>query len=228
MLRPDGLEPGSVLGRLPLFCQLPPTQLDLVAAATGRIELQRGEILFHAGDPGTNIFAVMQGQITLSVGTAEGTEKVLEIICAGETFAEAVVFAGRSYPVTAQAVMPTVLLSIPGQAVLDLLDRDRLFARRMLAGMAVRLHTMVSDVTAVTLHSAGQRVASYLLGLAGAQPHDGTVVRLPATKAVVASRLSLTPETLSRTFRELTERGLIQVQGREVTLLDLGHLTTTS
>lgn len=214
----------QVLGGLPLFSQLPADQLDGVAASVRPRGLARGETLFRAGDPCTAFFCVASGQVKLTLGSPDGGEKILEIVSAGETFGEAVMFAGRPYPVTATALLASELLVVPASTVLDLVAQDPMFARRMLAGMAVRLHTMIDDVHALSLRTGAQRVVGLLLSLAGEAPAAGTEVTLPAGKAVLASRLNLTPETFSRALRDLSSRGLVRVSGRRVGLLDPGGL----
>ena len=88
-----------------------------------------------------------------------------------------------------------------------------------LAGLSVRLHALVRDVETYSERSSTQRVIGYLLQqcdqvLAGAD--DTVAVDLSTSKQVIASRLSLTPETLSRAFQELARAGLIEVQGRTI------------
>jgi CRP-like cAMP-binding protein len=212
----------QVLTSLALFSQLGQQPLDSVARASRWRRLVRGEVLFAAGQECDAFYCVVRGQMKLTLSGAEGGEKVLEIISAGETFGEAVMFAGRRYPVTATALVPSRLLSVPAAPVLELVGADPMFARQMLAGMSIRLHTMISDLESISLRSATQRVAGLLLGLGGEpQPAEGvSVVALPAAKSVLASRLNLTPETFSRTLRELSRAGVISVSGRMITVLD--------
>lgn len=207
-----------------MFSQLSVEQLDVVAAATRPTRLARGEVLFHAGQECQAFHCVVSGQVKLTVSTSDGAERVVEIIGAGQTFGEAVVFTGRRYPVTATGLLPTVLLVVPSAVVLDLVAVDPMFARRMLSGLAVRLHTMVDDLEAISLRTGAQRVAGLLVGLETDAPTSGTALRLPASKAVLASRLNLTPETFSRTLRDLTTARVIAVQGRLITVLDLPAL----
>jgi len=216
----------AVLGEVALFSRLSAAQLDLVARGSRRRALARGEILFRAGDPCTAFFCVVTGQVKLTLSAADGAEKVLEIIPAGETFGEAVMFAGRPYPVTATALLPTSLVTVSAAVVLDLVGADPMFARRMLAGMSVRLHTMINDVEAISLRTGTQRVAGLLLSLAGDEPAAQVV--LPAGKAVLASRLTLTPEHFSRTLRDLTRARLIAVRGRRIELRDVPGLAAAA
>lgn len=218
----------ALLARLPLFSQVGAEPLVVLASSSRSRRLARGEVLFSRGEECAGFLVVLSGQMKLSLTSADGNEKVLEIISAGESFAEGVMFADRPYPVTATALAPTAVLAVPRRAVLDLIDVDPTFARRMLAGMSMRLHAMVADVAAMSLRTSTQRVIGYLLGEVagpdGALPDGAARVRLPAGKAVVASRLSLTPETFSRVLRLLADDGLVGVDGRDVTLHDIGRL----
>ena len=133
----------DLLRHLPLFSGLTQEQLELISAGSRITELDKGEILFHQGDPVRGFFFVLRGQMQLSVATADGAEKVVEIVTVRESFGEAVVFEGLRYPVTATALVDTTLLAVSSRAVLDLLDRDPSFARRLLANMASRLRRLI-------------------------------------------------------------------------------------
>lgn len=201
--------------------------MEIISAGSHVTELDKGEILFHQGDPVRGFFFVLRGQMQLSVSTADGAEKVVEIVTVRESFGEAVVFEGLRYPVTATALVDTTLLAVSSKAVLDLLDRDPSFARRLLANMAVRLRRLIRDVEAYSLRSSIQRVVGFLLAEAAVNGEGGAgerVVTLPTRKHVLASRLNIAPETLSRVLRDLSDDGLISVAGRRITLHDVARL----
>ena len=132
-------------------------------------------------------------------------------------------FLNKPYLVNAQALADSLLLTVHRQAVMEELEHDNRFALRMLAGLSRRLHGLVHDVQAYALQSGVQRVVGYLLrdqdfedGAAG----EERTVSLPVSKATVASRLSLTPEYFSRVLRELETAGLIEVDKRDIRILD--------
>lgn len=206
----------DLLRGLPLFSQVDHAYLESIGARTRSVTLPRHGVLFHQGQAPDGFFIVVDGLVKLSVSAADGAEKVVEMIAAGESFGEAVMFLHRPYPVTASALEPTRVLAVPEQAVTGLLEADPMFARAMLAGLSVRLHGMVRDVGQYALRSGSQRVASFLVERAGVR---STVV-LGASKQVIASRLSLTPETFSRVLRDLADAGLVSVHGRRIVVLD--------
>jgi CRP/FNR family transcriptional regulator, dissimilatory nitrate respiration regulator len=216
----------ALLGRLPLFSALTPEQIRPVADVARERRLVKGELLFHKGDPAKGFFVVVSGQIKLAFPSAQGNEKVVEIINPHQSFGEAVMFMDRPFPVFAEALVDTLLLHIGKDAVFHLIEADPSFARRMLAGLSMRLHSLIVDVELYSLRSSAQRVIGYLLQHG---PHDDhgqhpVEIMLPTSKQVIASRLNLTPETFSRILHDLSEDGLIKVNGRQITVPDLHRL----
>jgi CRP/FNR family transcriptional regulator, dissimilatory nitrate respiration regulator len=209
------------LANLPLFKELEPLELDRIAAYTTEVHVSRGEIIANQGDPCTGFHCVIYGRVKLAFSSAHGAEKVVEIIGPGQSFGEAVMFLGKPYIVSSQALVDTMLLHVAQQAVFEELERTPRFARKMLAGLSRRLHGLIGDVEAYSMNSGTQRVIGYLLRDG---PVDGEEVTLHASKAVVASRLNLTPEHFSRILHDLAEHGLIEVHGRGITVRDAARL----
>ena len=216
----------AFLSRLPLFSDLGSADLDRIAAGTTELHIPRGEILFNRGDPCAGFHLVVYGQVKLAIVTSHGGEKIVEIIGPGYSFGEAVMFMERPYVVMAQALADTFLLHVSRHVVFDAIQRDATFARKMLAGLSRRLHGLIGDVEAYTLQSGTERLIGYLLRQDEQQASANApyVVTLPTSKTIVASRLNLTPEHLSRILHELAAAGLITVEGRDIRIVDIAKL----
>ena len=211
------------LGCLPLFSNLDPAEVDRIATGCQLRRLPRGEMVFRVGEPCEHFHIVVHGQVKLFVISPGGQEKVIELIGPGASFAEALVFLGRPCLVNAQVLTDSLLLSVARETIVAEVRRDGDLALRMLAGLSRRLHGLVHDVQAYALQSGVQRVIGYLLRdqVTDEGVQRGAVtVSLPVSKATLASRLSLTPEYFSRVLRELEEAGLIEVDKRDIRLLD--------
>ena len=215
------------LSVLPLFSAMNAIELQRLAGGSQLRRLSRGDIVFRVGQPCEEFHVTVIGQVKLFAISAAGQEKVVELIGPGNSFGEAFMFMGKPYIINAQALTDTLLLTVGKQAVLTEISHDSQFALRMLAGISRRLHGLVHDVEAFALHSGIQRVIGYLLrdhdvtdGAAGA----AVTVSLPVSKATIASRLSLTPEYFSRVLRELESGGLIEVDKRDIRILDSKRL----
>jgi CRP-like cAMP-binding protein len=215
----------ALLVRLPLFQALTPEQIAHLSAHTRSKRLPKGEMLFNKGDFAHGFYVIVFGQIKLAFPSSSGNEKVVEIIGPKQSFGEAAVFAQRPYPVFAQAIADTLLLHIARDAIFELLETDTSFARHMLAGLAMRMHALIQDVESYSLRSSAQRVIGYLLEHCPTDSCEGSIeLTLPTSKQIIASRLNLTPETLSRILHDLAEAKLIDMQGKRIRIGDLQRL----
>jgi len=212
------------LTNLPLFQQLHDSEIALLATGTREIRLDKGQILFQKGAMLDGFYVVIYGRIKLAFSSPQGQEKVVSIVAPGQSFGEAVVLMERPTPVLSQGLEDSRLLLILKQSLFAAIDHDSAFARRMLAGLSIRLHGLITDVENYSLRSATQRLIGFLLQLAGASTGNTAELELPASKQVIASRLNLTPETLSRVLHSLSESGLIRVSGRHIAVPDVGRL----
>ncbi len=141
----EHLDVTQILARLPLFVEVAPEQVTHIATHTREKRLQKGEMLFHKGDAPRGFYVIVFGQIKLAFPSNQGNEKVINILGPRQSFGEAAMFMDRPYPVFAETLSDTLLLHIARNAVFDLLEQDTSFARRMLAGLSMRLHSLVQD-----------------------------------------------------------------------------------
>lgn len=218
----------ALLAKATLFDGLAMDEIARFARGARAITVVKGDILFHRGDACTGFHLIVSGQIKLAFTSAEGNEKVVEILREGQSFGEAVMFMDKPYVVMAQALNECRLLHIGKQVVFDEISRDPLFCRKIIAGLSRRLHHLVGDLESYSLRSGRDRIIGYLLRdeqIEGEQLHSGRVsVRLPTSKRTIASRLNLTQEHFSRILHELIETGLIEVEGRTIHIPDLARL----
>jgi CRP-like cAMP-binding protein len=216
----------ALLTHIPLFEGLAPDELGRIARNTREIHATKGDILFHKGDPCNGFHLLVYGQVKLAFTSQQGNEKVVEILQQGQSFGEAIMFMEKPYIVFAQALTDSLLLHVSKAAVFAELERDPRLSRKMLGSMAIRLHTLMNDVESYSLHSGKERIIGYLLRELAEEDQHGTdvAVTLPTNKGVIASRLNLTQEHFSRILHELTELGLIVVEGRKIHIPSVANL----
>ena len=224
-MSPRAIKVEEFLRNLPLFRDLSAGEVDRIAASTSQVRMPTGSILFRKGDSCAGFHVVVYGQVKLAFGASDGSEKVVEILGPGQSFGEAVMFLDKPNVVFAETLTDSLLLHVGKAVILQELERSPDFARRMLGGLAHRLHRIVGDLEGYSLKSGTQRVIGYLLrDVVGGQTSRTAEVMLPATKSVIASRLSITREHFSRILHELSDSGLIKVSGRNIRFLDLERL----
>lgn len=205
-----------------LFSALDEAQLALVLGTAHRRTLEAGARLFEQGERATHFYWIRSGAVKLSRLSPSGEEKIIELLSAGQTFAEALMFMGKecAYPVTARTLEPSEIIIFDKGAFLSILRESVDTCFRLLADMSQRLHGLVSEIDQLTLKSATARVADFLISRAS----DTGEVALGMPKHVVASRLSVKPETLSRIFSRLSAQDIITVAGAQITVNDMQSL----
>ena len=202
-----------------LFRRLPDDAFASILAQSNLTSLKRNESLFEQGDEAKRFFLVRNGQIMLYQVSPEGNEKVVDIIGPGQTFAEAVMFMeGHRYPVNARATTSTELFYFDNALFIEQLQKSNTLCFAMMADMSTRLKGLLTEISELTIYNAKHRLISYLLGHIN-DLQDQPTVKLTATKSMIASRLSITPETFSRILSKLKKEGLISIEDETITLM---------
>lgn len=166
-----------------------------------------GGTVFMQDDPVSACFIVLEGWIKLYRLNQSGDEAVVSVFSQGQSFAEAAVFSMVKYPVSAEAVTDARLLRIPRAALQHKVARDPQFALSMLASTSQHLHQLVSQIEQLKVQTGTQRVARFLTSLCPVQEGSCTI-GLPYDKALIANRLGMKPESLSRAFARLRTIGV--------------------
>ena len=208
-----------------LFAGLTDDDFDALVPRMNRVDLDKGQVLFHRGDNAGHFYFVDSGQIELSLVAPSGQKKVVEVLSHGRTFAEAVMFMQeRKYPVTSEALMDTVLCEIPREPYIDLIYANPDACMRLLSDICRHLHARVREIERLTVQNAHSRLASYLIDHVVEANDDEATIRLELPRHVIAARLSITPETLSRLLRTMSDEGILTIEDRVIFVHSLARL----
>jgi CRP-like cAMP-binding protein len=221
--KPQWISAASFISGLPLFEGLKPGELADIVSGTRKIIAARGDMLFRKNDACTGLFLIVFGQVKLFFSSALGNEKVLDVVRQNQTIGDSTLFQGKSYETYAQALNECTLLHIAKPAILDTLDKNPVFARRVIDHLSQSVSGLTEEVESYSLCSGRQRVVNYLLRearrtLRGVDRSRKTplVITLQTSKGVIASCLNLTQEHFSRILRDLSADGLLSVFGRDI------------
>jgi len=203
-----GAEDFRLLMRSPLFTALAPERLEALIGESRVRMLDRGEVLFLQDDPADAFFFMLDGWIKICRITPHGDESIIGVFTRGESFAEAAIFQEGTFPVTAQAVEVTRVLSIAARPFIERLRRDPELCLSVMAAMSRHFRTLVTQLEQLTTKSSVQRLGEFLLRLSHRESGSAEI-RLPMDKSLIAGRLGMQPETLSRSLSKLRSAGVI-------------------
>ncbi len=211
----------EALRKCHLFSGVTDDDLALLVDICRLREHSRGEILFEQGEDAKGFYVVATGKIKIYKLSPEGKERILHIVQQGNTFAEAAIFADGYYPAFAEPLEKSQLLFFPKKEFLDLLHRHSQISINMIGGLAKFLRQFTTQIEDLTFRDVPARLARYLAEIGG---DEKSYVTLPFSKTQLASNLGTVSETLSRTFRKLSDEEIIRVQGKTIEILDLDRL----
>jgi CRP-like cAMP-binding protein len=211
-----------IITRIPVFRGLKPDIVEHLIAPATAVMLSPHETLFRQDDMATAFFIMIDGWMKLSRVTASGEETVVTILKRGDSYAESHALSGAHYPATAEAVSSTRVIRIPAQHVILCIRENPDIALAMISFASQHLHHLVQHIEQLKVQSGLQRVAEFLASLAPTEA-GSYIIALPFDKALIAGRLGLKPESLSRIFAKLRSVG-VAVHASHVAVSDVGKL----
>jgi len=212
---------GQILKKHYLFSSLSQDEFQALFKSARLLSVAKGDNIFHQGDQANNFFFLSTGRIKLFRTLPDGNEKVIELISEERSFAEALMFMEQGkYPVSACCIESSELIVFSSSDYLRLLDLNPRLSRSLLSEFCIRLHRRLDHIELLSLKNSTHRVARYLLSLCVPHPQEQPSFELPIAKRLIAEFLAIQPETLSRIIANLKEQGLIEMDGKMVTVLD--------
>lgn len=217
----------QVLLKVPLFSGLSENELEFIAGRVVPRKYAPSQVVFNEGDACSGLYVVAAGHIRIFKTSASGREHVLSIDGPGSSVAELPVFDGGNYPASVAAVDDVVLLFVSRQDFHELCLAHPQVALKVLRVVGARLRRLVGIIEELSFTTVRHRLAATILRLAhkeGTRTTDGIVITLPDSNQELASQIGTVRELVSRNLSRLQSEGLIDIDGRQITILDLKQI----
>jgi CRP-like cAMP-binding protein len=199
----------NLLRACKLFSDLDERELQAVQPIALRKEYRKGQAVFREGEPSRGFFLIASGAVKIFRVGPDGRERVLHVVEAGESFAEAAMFM-EDYPATAESLGPSTIVSVEKNGFRQLLLRDPHLSFKIMGSLVKWLNHMRTALTDLTLKEVPARFASYVLSLP-AEP--GNIIRVTFSKTTMAQMLGTTKETFSRLLARLAQARILTFRG---------------
>jgi len=191
----------------PILAALPEGAAQTLIGPRRPVSFAQGQSIFVQGHPARAFFIVLEGWVKVYRITPGGDEAVVSVFTRGESFAEPVMFLGAIYPASAEAASRARLLRIEAADFTAMITERPELVTAMLASIAQHTAELADEIAGLKLLSAPRRLGEFLLRLvpSGAARAEVTI---PHEKGLLAGRLGMTPESLSRALAALRKMGL--------------------
>lgn len=199
-----------------LFCNLPDPAIKALAAITASAAYPKGATLFVEGQPSRGVFILCSGRVKLSTSSADGKTLILRISEPGEVLGLPATVTGTCYELTADVIEPAQANFIPRNEFLGFLKDHGEAALRVAQQLGETYHAAISEMRTIGLsHSAGEKLARFLLEWSAHYPEEKGQVRikLTLTHEEIAQMIGSSRETVTRLLADFRKRQLLQVMG---------------
>lgn len=218
MISPPTASDLEVVRGISVFRGLNHLMFQRLVTNAGTLTLKEHQVIFHQSDPATAFFIVIDGWVKLYRMTIAGEEAVIQVFTKGDSFAEAAALTGDPYLATAQAVSDARVVRIAAEHVVKSIRSMPEIGLTMIASTSQHMHHLAEQVEQLKAQTGVQRLAEFLAWLCPAERENCTIA-LPYDKALIAGRLGLKPESLSRAFARLRSVG-VSVHASHVVVRD--------
>ena len=221
---PLGETQKQVLAKTSLFSGLAAAEMDFLAPRVAPRTFSPGQIIFNEGDPCSGLYVVASGHVRIFKTSAGGREQVLSIDGPGSSVAELPVFDGGNYPASVAAVDDATLLFVSKKDFQELCLAYPQVALKVLRVVGARLRRLVGIIEELSFTTVRHRLAAFLVRSAnreGVRLASGITFTLPENNQEIASQIGTVRELVSRNLSRLQAEGLIEIDGRSVTIRDL-------
>lgn len=212
----------DVIRAAPMFSALSSSELDALLEQSELQAHARHSTLFEQDEPAGAFYLVLDGWTKLFRMTAGGEEAVVGVFTRGDCLAEAPCLSGGRYPVSGQTVTEARLLAVPARRIVERIRLNPEVGLAMLASTSLHLRKLVDQIEELKARTGPQRLAEFLIGLAPVAQGPCTIA-LPYEKLLIAGRLGMKPETLSRAFQRLRPVG-IRINQNAIAVSDIARL----
>ena len=211
-----------ILQRVPLFSQLSAVELQRVVDVARERAYPRNSVILFEDDPGDALYVVATGQVKVVLIGEDGREVILSVMGPGEFFGEMSLLDDEPRSAHVIAMEDSSLAVLRREDFESLLTATPQIALALLRELSRRLRRADEKVGSLVLLDVQGRVARLLLDMAGEEGGERITRRL--THHTIAQMIGSSRETVSRTMRDLTDKGLIAVQRRDIVIRDRAAL----
>lgn len=212
---------------VPLFSELSVEDFRQITALSNLLKVKKNDYIFHEGDEFKGLFVVLKGSVKIYKISKEGKEFILHFITPPNIFGDVPLFTGGDCPADVQALEDSILLFVPKNEFLSLLENNPRLSFKIMTGFAARLKSLSVKAAELSFSEVINRLAGYLLKeleKSGTTNLPEPYIKLNISIATLASYLGTISETISRAMKKLKDNKIINIHGKTIFIEDLKRL----
>ena len=206
-----------------IFSDLSDVELASISKKMTPYSYSKGEFIVMEEMEGQQCYFITHGSVKITRSSKEGREVILAILTAGEFFGEMSLLDGEARSANVLALEETKVLALKRNDFMVTLEDYPRVSIQLLKELTIRLRKSDLQIASLTLSDAEKRIGLCILRLAGEQ---GTIrqghvkIKKFPFQHDIANMAGTSRETVSRTLVLFEQNGLIQREGRQLTIMN--------
>jgi len=190
--------------------------LDLLLAWGGSTKrYHKNEVVFETDQTPRYYFQLVEGRIKMLNTDQEGKEFIQGFFYQGSSFGEPPLFVDKKYPASAVAVQDSIIMRIPKEGFLTILDEYPPIKQKFLEIFANRLYQKACTSRSLAINSPEERIMCFLNDYKQSRVLQGSSL-IPFTRQEIADLVGLRVETVIRTLGKLHQEKTVQIIGKKL------------
>ena len=198
-----------------LFGGLSDAAAKRIAAMGSIVRVPQNKMIILEGEKGSSFYVLAEGSVRLFKSAPDGREVTVKLVAPGEIFAEVILFEKDHYPVSATALVDSILFSMNRTSFNSLLENAE-FRVEFISVLMKKQRYLAGRILYLTAYDVEERFFRFLAEHYGKNRTYDIVI----SKKDLASAIGTIPETLSRLIQRLTGRGIIRWEGNRLELAE--------
>lgn len=214
-----------------IFCNLPPELLKLLDEGKIPRFYKKKQILYYEGNPATGLFCIQSGRVKTYKTGPEGKQYILQIGNTHDVLGLGSIFGNQHFLATAEVMEEGVICFIDKGIIHEIVRRNTQTASHIIQILAQNLKTSEEERMELAQLAVRERMARLLALLAqshGIQVKKGTLIDLKLSREEMAEMIGTASETAMRLLKEFKDDKLVEVRGKDITVLDKDRLVQTA
>lgn len=211
------------LRNVPIFSELDEETLQKIAKSGVTQSFRKNSVILSEEEAGNAMFFIASGKVKVARSSSDGKEVILAILNESDFFGEMAILDGMSRSASVTAIEDSKLFIIQRAEFLDLLKTHPEVSIALLQEITQRLRAATLKIKALSLKDAEGKVATVLLQIADetGKIKQGVVEieDLPYQQEL-ANMAGTSRETISRTLHSFAKKGLIELDGSKVRIIN--------
>ncbi len=192
--------------------------------------VHKGDKIFSDGQEMQSLYAIRSGTFKTFTVNEQGEEQITGFHLAGDLLGFDAI-AENEHRSFAQALETSMVCEIPYNNLDELSNTMPKLKKQVLRLMSHEIRTDQEMLTLLNRKNAEQRVATFLVSLSEryhARGLSSAEYRLTMTRSDIGNYIGLTVETISRLLNRFHKNGLIKVDGKLISIIEMDNLIETA